>query len=53
MVFCADLVRDRSSSLLLTEPARDRRLAGAADNGWKLAGTADNGVSRAGTMETE
>lgn len=50
---CADLWRDKISSLLLTEAARELRFAGVAENGWRLAGAAGNGSRGAGTMKTE
>ena len=37
---CADLGRDRISSLLLFEPAREPRVTCVADSGWKPTGTA-------------
>jgi len=45
----ANLERDKISSLVLTEPARDLELYGVVENGWKLAGTAVKGI---GTMKT-
>jgi hypothetical protein len=49
---CADLGRDRISSLLLTEPAREPRVTCDADSGWKPTGTAVRGWDKAGTMKT-
>lgn len=50
---CADLGRDKISSLLLTELARVLRLSGVTENGWRLAGTAGKGETGAGTMKTK
>lgn len=53
MVFvCADLVRDKISSLLATEPDRGR-FGEFAESGWKPTGTAVKGVGKAGSMKTK
>lgn len=45
MFIRANLERHRRSSLLLTGPAREARLDGAAEKCWKLAGPAGRGVT--------
>lgn len=40
VLICANLGRDRISSLLLFEPAREPRVICVADSGWKPTGTA-------------
>ncbi len=52
VIGCADLRRDGIFSLLLTEPAREPRVACFAGSGWKPTGTAVKGWERAGTMKT-
>jgi hypothetical protein len=49
MCAVADLGRDKISSLVLIEPARDPKLYGVAESGWKLAGPVKGG----GTMKTK